>query len=129
MRPVILIVMDGWGINPMREGNAVELAGTPNLKGFTNRYPSTSLISSGSAVGLPDGQMGNSEVGHLTLGAGRVVFQELTRINRAIEDGSFHDNTALVSALRSVKERGSNLHLMGLVSDGGVHSHANHLYA
>lgn len=129
MKPVILVVMDGWGINPRLEGNAVALAATPNLKRFAREYPATKLLSSGNSVGLPHGQMGNSEVGHLTLGAGRVVYQELTRINMAIEDGSFFNNATLKDAFRAVKGRGSALHLMGLASDGGVHSHIDHLYA
>ena len=129
MRHVILVVMDGWGLNPRKNGNAIEIARTPNLGRFLGKYPSTSLLASGNAVGLPEGQMGNSEVGHLTLGAGRVIFQELTRINRAIEDGSFHKNTILTGVLSRLKQSGAKLHLLGLASDGGVHSHIKHLYA
>ncbi len=129
MKPVLLIVMDGWGINPRKDGNATALADTPNLDRLGSIYPSTRLVASGFAVGLPDGQMGNSEVGHLTLGSGRVIFQELTRINKSIEDGDFYEHPALNTMLLNVKERGGALHLMGLLSDGGVHSHIRHLYA
>jgi 2,3-bisphosphoglycerate-independent phosphoglycerate mutase len=129
MRPVVLIVMDGWGIREEKDGNATILADTPNLKRLLTRYPSTLLNASGLSVGLPEGQMGNSEVGHLTLGSGRVVYQELTRINKSISDGSFYENPTLNGLLMNVKGRGTALHVMGLVSDGGVHSHITHLYA
>ena len=121
--------MDGWGINPSREANATFIAKTPNLDRLTSEYPTTKLNASGLSVGLPEGQMGNSEVGHLTLGAGRVILQELTRIDRAIETGEFFDNRELIETISRVKEKGTSLHLMGLLSDGGVHSHINHLRA
>jgi 2,3-bisphosphoglycerate-independent phosphoglycerate mutase len=126
---VALVVLDGWGCAPPGPGNAVEQAETPVFDDLWKRYPHTTLDASGLAVGLPPGQMGNSEVGHLTIGAGRVVYQDLVRINRAIEDGSFLENEALVAAFRRAKERGGNVHLLGLVSYGGVHSHIDHLRA
>ncbi len=129
IRPVMLVIMDGWGWRQEREGNAVALAETPNIDRYQQEYPFTLLEASGEAVGLPPGQMGNSEVGHLNLGAGRIVYQELTRINMAIEDGSFFDNEALCSIMDRVKETGGRLHLMGLVSAGGVHSQMEHLFA
>ena len=122
---VALVVLDGWGCAPPGQGNAVELARTPNFDRLWNEYPHTTLDASGEAVGLPPGQMGNSEVGHLTIGSGRILFQDLMRINGAIEDGSFFENPALVSAF----ERGERMHLLGLVSHGGVHSHIDHLRA
>lgn len=121
--------MDGWGVNPSKDGNAIANASTPNLSRLARDYPFTTLETSGHAVGLPDGQMGNSEVGHLTIGAGRVIFQELTRIDKAIRDLELRVNETLCGLFKEVKARGSALHLMGLVSDGGVHSHINHLYA
>ena len=126
---VALVVLDGWGCAPPGPGNAVEQAETPVFDDLWERHPHTTLEASGHAVGLPDGQMGNSEVGHLTIGSGRVVYQDLVRINRAIEDGSFMENEALVAAFRRAKERGGNVHLLGLVSYGGVHSHIDHLRA
>ncbi len=126
---VALVVLDGWGLAPPGPGNAVEQAATPVFDDLWARYPHTTLEASGHAVGLPEGQMGNSEVGHLTIGSGRVVYQDLVRINRAIEDGSFMENEALVAAFRRAKERGGNVHLLGLVSYGGVHSHIDHLRA
>ncbi len=129
MRPVCLIIMDGWGVNEAFDGNATAIAATPKLDALKASYPTTSLIPSGMSVGLPEGQMGNSEVGHLTIGAGRVVYQELSRISRAIDDGSFFANTLLTATLGAIKESGGALHLMGLVSDGGVHSHLDHLTA
>ncbi len=128
-RPVVLIVMDGLGLAEAGEGNAVSLAKTPNLDKLSKEYPSASLQASGMAVGLPDGQMGNSEVGHLNLGAGRVVYQSLTRIHKSIEDGSFYQNEAYTNAMRHVKKNDSKLHIMGLLSDGGVHSHIDHFKA
>ena len=122
---VALVVLDGWGCAPPGQGNAVELARTPNFDRLWNEYPHTTLDASGEAVGLPPGQMGNSEVGHLTIGSGRILFQDLMRINGAIEEGSFFENPALVSAF----ERGERMHLLGLVSHGGVHSHIDHLRA
>ncbi len=130
VRPVMLVIMDGWGWREETDGNAIRLANTPNLDGYFNKYPFTLLKASGQAVGLPPGQMGNSEVGHLNLGAGRIVYQELTRINMAIEDGSFFENPILKEIMEKVgKSQGSRLHLMGLVSDGGVHSQMEHLFA
>ena len=123
-----LIIMDGFGINPAHEGNAIYQQGTPRLDALMARYPHTQIGASGMDVGLPDGQMGNSEVGHTNIGAGRIVYQELTRITKSIADGDFFENEALVSAMRSAKENGKALHLMGLLSDGGVHSHNGHLY-
>jgi 2,3-bisphosphoglycerate-independent phosphoglycerate mutase len=126
---VVLIILDGWGLTETEEGNAVFLAKTPNMDRFCRFYPSGCLFSSGLAVGLPEGQMGNSEVGHLNLGAGRIVWQDMVRISMAIKDGSFFQNKVLLKAMKKVLERQSSLHLMGLLSDGGVHSHNTHLYA
>ena len=129
-RPVMLVIMDGCGWREEEDGNAFKLANTPNLDRYYEEYPFTLLQASGEAVGLPPGQMGNSEVGHLNLGAGRIVYQELTRINLSIEDGSFFENEVLRSAMTKVKNSpGARLHLMGLVSDGGVHSQMEHLFA
>lgn len=125
----VLVILDGWGIAPPGPGNAVELADTPVFDELTAQYPGTTLVASGGAVGLPDGQMGNSEVGHLTMGAGRVLLQDLVRVNKAVEDGSFFENTALTAAVRRAAERGGDVHLLGLVSHGGVHSHLRHLQA
>ena len=124
-----LIIMDGFGINEAKDGNAIIAAGTPELDKLMKKYPTTMLGASGMDVGLPDGQMGNSEVGHLNIGAGRIVYQELTRITKDIQDGVFFEKEPLIWAMDSVKENGGNLHLMGLLSDGGVHSHNTHLYA
>ncbi|MBI5235633.1 MAG: 2,3-bisphosphoglycerate-independent phosphoglycerate mutase [Deltaproteobacteria bacterium] len=129
MKKVCLIIMDGWGVNPSKQGNAIANASTPILARLVRDYPSTTLETSGHAVGLPDGQMGNSEVGHLTIGAGRVIFQELTRIDKAVRDRELLANETLSLLFKEVLKRDSALHLMGLVSDGGVHSHINHLYA
>ena len=126
---ILLLVMDGYGINKNKEGNAIALAKEPNLDKLFENYPHTVLGASGLDVGLPQGQMGNSEVGHLNFGAGRIVYQEITRIDKAIKDGSFFKNQVLLEAMNKVRENGSALHLMGLVSDGGVHSSLNHLYA
>jgi 2,3-bisphosphoglycerate-independent phosphoglycerate mutase len=123
--PVALVILDGWGCAPPGEGNAVELADTPVFDRLWATSPHTTLEASGEAVGLPPGQMGNSEVGHLTIGSGRILYQDLMRVNKAIEDGSFFENPALVGAF----ERGANVHLLGLVSYGGVHSHIDHLRA
>ena len=128
MKPVCLMIMDGWGVNERTEGNATKMAATPNLDALLKKYPSTTLSPSGECVGLPTGQMGNSEVGHLTIGAGRVVYQDLLRITKAAEDGSLSKNPKLKECFASVRE-GSSLHLMGLLSDGGVHSHIEHLHA
>lgn len=128
-KPVMLMILDGWGINPSQDGNAVALARTPNLDRLFATYPHTRLQVSGRAVGLPDGIMGNSEVGHLNIGAGRVVYQDLLRIDVAIEDGSFFQNPILNQAVEGAKAGQGTLHLLGLVSDGGVHSHIHHLLA
>ena len=127
-RRTVLIVMDGWGLRDEIEGNAVRLASTPVFDKIWALYPHTALDPHGAAVGLPDGQMGNSEVGHLNLGAGRVVHQDIVRISKSIETGEFFENPALVAAFDSVKS-GGRVHLLGLVSSGGVHSHQDHLYA
>ena len=128
-KPVVLMILDGWGINPECNNNAACQSKTPNLDRLFATCSHASLKCSGEAVGLPDGQQGNSEVGHLNLGAGRVVYQDLLRITRAIEDGSFEQNEAFVKLVNRLKRDGKALHLMGLLSDGGVHSHQNHLYA
>jgi len=128
-KPLVLVIMDGWGLSPRVEGNAIVRADTPNMDRYLAGYPHCTLVCSGEAVGLPEGQMGNSEVGHLNIGAGRVVYQEFTRINRAIRDKSFFENEVLLESVKYVKKHDSALHLMGLLSDGGVHSHINHLFA
>ncbi len=124
-----ILILDGWGINPEKKGNATAIASTPFLDMLENRYPCSQLLCSGEAVGLPKGVMGNSEVGHMNIGAGRKVFQNLVRIDKAIDDGSFFKNKALVSVMHRVKKEKKSLHLIGLLSDGGVHSHINHLFA
>ncbi|MEO5575260.1 MAG: 2,3-bisphosphoglycerate-independent phosphoglycerate mutase [Gaiellaceae bacterium] len=126
---VTLVVLDGWGCAPPGPGNAVELAQTPVFDRLWRTYPHTTLAASGEAVGLPPGQMGNSEVGHLTIGSGRILFQDLQRVNVAVRDGSFYENAALVGAFERARERGGNVHLLGLVSKGGVHSHLDHVRA
>ena len=126
---VALVILDGWGCAPPGPGNAVELADTPVFDALWRRYPHATLEASGEAVGLPRGQMGNSEVGHLTIGSGRVIDQDFMRVNRSIERGDFFENEALRSAFQRAKERGTNVHLLGLVSYGGVHSHIDHLRA
>ncbi|MEZ0535942.1 2,3-bisphosphoglycerate-independent phosphoglycerate mutase [Caldicellulosiruptoraceae bacterium PP1] len=128
-RPVVLIIMDGWGYNPKKEYNAVALGNTPNLDSYQEKYPYTLIGSSGMDVGLPEGQMGNSEVGHLNLGAGRIVYQEFTRVTKSIKDGDFFEKKEFLDAIENCKKNNSSLHLMGLLSDGGVHSHNTHLYA
>ena len=125
----VLCIMDGFGHNPSDYGNAVAAAKKPNLDMLMEKYPYTYIGASGLSVGLPDGQMGNSEVGHTNMGAGRVVYQELTRITKSIEDGDFFENEALVNAVKKSVEAGKSLHLMGLMSDGGVHSHNSHIFA
>jgi 2,3-bisphosphoglycerate-independent phosphoglycerate mutase len=129
LRLVTLIVLDGWGCAPPGPGNGIELADTPVFDALWARYPHAQLRASGAAVGLPDGQMGNSEVGHLTIGSGRILYQDLVRVNRAIEDGSFFANEALLGAFRRAKQQGGAVHLLGLVSHGGVHSHIDHARA
>jgi 2,3-bisphosphoglycerate-independent phosphoglycerate mutase len=126
---VALVILDGWGCAPSGPGNAVELAETPVFDDLWSRFPHTTLDASGESVGLPPGQMGNSEVGHLTIGSGRVIDQDFMRVNRSIESGDFFANEALRSAFQRAKQRGTNLHLLGLVSYGGVHSHIDHLRA
>ena len=126
-RPVVLMILDGFGI-AKTEGNAIAAAKRPNLDKLFSENPITKIGASGMDVGLPDGQMGNSEVGHTNIGAGRIVYQELTRITKAVQDGSFFENEALVHAMNNAKENGTALHLIGLLSNGGVHSHNQHLY-
>lgn len=128
-KPLLLMILDGWGINRNSDHNAVALAKTPNLDRLLTDYPHVELRTSGMAVGLPEGQMGNSEVGHLNIGAGRVVYQDLTRITKAIDDGDFYRNPVLLDCISRIKAGGGRLHLAGLLSDGGVHSHNTHLYA
>ena len=125
----MLIIMDGVGLNDEINGNAFKMANTPNIDRLITKYPNTYIKTSGLAVGLPEGQMGNSEVGHTNIGAGRIVYQELTRITKEINEGNFFKNTEFQKAVKHVKENGSSLHLVGLLSDGGVHSHIDHLYA
>lgn len=126
--PTALIILDGFGINDTVEGNAIKAAKTPNLDSYFANYPNTILYASGMSVGLPDGQMGNSEVGHTNIGAGRVVYQELTRITKSISDGDFFSNEALIGAVENCKKHNSAMHFVGLLSDGGVHSHIEHLF-
>src|ERR1700759_448449 len=128
-RKVILLIMDGWGLGKIEASDAIRHAKTPFVSSLYATYPNTTLTTCGEAVGLPDGQMGNSEVGHLNLGAGRIVYQELQRINVAIRTGEFAKNEVLLNAIRFAKQNNKKLHLRGLVSDGGVHSHINHVKA
>ncbi|HUM72545.1 MAG TPA: 2,3-bisphosphoglycerate-independent phosphoglycerate mutase, partial [Chloroflexota bacterium] len=128
-KPVALIILDGWGIREREHGNAVVQANTPNFNHWLRHYERAVLDASGEAVGLPDGQMGNSEVGHLNLGAGRIVYQDFTRINLAIRNGTFYEIPTLVNAVEQVRARGGKLHLIGLLGEGGVHSHSSHLFA
>ena len=127
-QPLVLMILDGFGINPADYGNAIHAAKKPNLDRYFASYPHTQLGASGLDVGLPDGQMGNSEVGHTNIGAGRIVYQELTRITKSIQDGDFFTNEALTGAIENCHKHNSALHLMGLLSDGGVHSHIEHLF-
>lgn len=129
MKPLILVIMDGLGINSDAKGNAVFAASTPVLDQILKNYPYTEIGASGSFVGLPDGQMGNSEVGHLNIGAGRVVYQDYTKISKAVESGDIFDNPAITETVDGIKSAGGTLHIMGLLSDGGVHSHISHLFA
>ena len=128
-KKVILIIMDGWGLGKVKESDAIQHANVPFVSSLYNKYPHSTLVTCGEDVGLPAGQMGNSEVGHLNLGAGRIVYQELERINVAIKNGEFQKNKILLNSLNYAKENNKSLHLMGLVSDGGVHSHINHIKA
>lgn len=127
--PYAIIIMDGYGIAPAGDGNAITLNGSKNVNSLIKQYPSSTLGASGMSVGLPEGQMGNSEVGHLNMGAGRIVYQDLTKITKAITDGEFFNNPALIKAMDNAKNNGKNLHLYGLLSNGGVHSHNTHIYA
>ena len=128
-KPTVLLILDGYGIREETEHNAIAQAETPVMDALMQEYPFVTGMASGEAVGLPEGQMGSSEVGHLNLGAGRIVYQDLVRITKEIREGSFFENEALLKAVRSAKEKGTSLHLWGLLSDGGVHSHITHLYA
>ena len=129
MKPVLLLILDGYGLSDYVPGNAVLAANTPNIRKLMSEYPFVKGAASGLAVGLPEGQMGNSEVGHLNMGAGRVVYQDLTRITKSIEDGDFFEKPELIGAIENCRKNGSDLHIMGLLSDGGVHSLNSHLYA
>jgi len=124
----MLMILDGFGDNPNKDGNAIKLANTPNIDKLMKKNPNVDIFTSGLAVGLPDGQMGNSEVGHTNIGAGRIVYQELTRITKSIEDGDFFTNPEFIAAIENCKKNNSKLHILGLVSNGGVHSHNRHLY-
>ncbi len=124
----MLMILDGFGDNPNKDGNAIKLAKTPNIDKLMKKYPSVDINTSGLSVGLPEGQMGNSEVGHTNIGAGRIVYQELTRITKSIEEGDFFTNPEFIAAIENCKKNNSKLHILGLVSDGGVHSHIRHLY-
>ncbi|MBU5425910.1 2,3-bisphosphoglycerate-independent phosphoglycerate mutase [Tissierella pigra] len=126
--PVMLIILDGFGVGKTYEGNAVKLSKTPNIDKLFEQYPNTTLDASGFAVGLPEGQMGNSEVGHLNIGSGRIIYQDLTKITKSIEDGDFFNKNEFLEAIENAKKNNSKIHLMGLVSSGGVHSHNSHLY-
>ena len=128
-KPVVLMILDGYGLNDNTKGNGIALADTPVMDKLMKEYPFVKGYASGLSVGLPDGQMGNSEVGHLNMGAGRIVYQELTRITKSIEDGDFFENPELLAAIENCKKNDSALHLFGLLSDGGVHSHITHLFA
>ncbi|SHK43654.1 2,3-bisphosphoglycerate-independent phosphoglycerate mutase [Paramaledivibacter caminithermalis] len=128
-KPTVLVILDGFGINDKTYGNAVKEANTPNLDSYFEKYPNVNIEASGLKVGLPEGQMGNSEVGHLNIGAGRIVYQDFTRITKSIEDGDFFENPVFIEAMDSAIKHNSALHLWGLLSDGGVHSHNTHLYA
>ena len=127
-KPVMLMILDGFGINEKEDGNAVKLANTPNIDKLMKKYQTTKIYTSGLKVGLPDGQMGNSEVGHTNIGAGRIVYQELTKITKSIEDGDFFAIPEFIEAIENCKKYNSKLHILGLLSDGGVHSHIRHLY-
>ena len=126
---LLLCILDGVGIRKEKKGNALSKANMPNFNGLARRYPHCLLEASGSLVGLPDGQMGNSEVGHTNIGAGRIVYQPLELINNKIKTGEFFDNKNILDVMNYVKKNNSKLHIMGLLSDGGIHSHINHLFA
>ncbi|MBK7222758.1 MAG: 2,3-bisphosphoglycerate-independent phosphoglycerate mutase [Saprospiraceae bacterium] len=128
-KKMMLLILDGWGIGPIKERSAIAMANTPNFNALMAKYPNATLLTHGENVGLPEGQMGNSEVGHINIGAGRVIYQELARINKAVREGELHANPLLHEALREAVKRNASIHLMGLVSDGGVHSHIDHLMA
>ncbi|HHY43090.1 MAG TPA: 2,3-bisphosphoglycerate-independent phosphoglycerate mutase [Thermoanaerobacterales bacterium] len=128
-KPLMLMILDGWGLNPKKEANAIYAASTPNFDSLMKQFPNTTLQASGLAVGLPEGQMGNSEVGHLNIGAGRIVYQDFTRVSQDIKSGAFFENHALVWAMDNALKNDKSLHLLGLLSDGGVHSHIEHLKA
>src|SRR5215470_5176879 len=128
-KPLVLIILDGWGYAPPSDANAISLARKPNYDELLAEFPNTLIHTSGRYVGLPAGQMGNSEVGHLNIGAGRIVYMDITKIDVMIENGEFFSNPALLSAMKNARSGGRRLHLFGLLSDGGVHSHQNHLYA
>ena len=127
-KPTVLMILDGYGLNEKTEANAVAIGKTPVMDRLMKEYPFVPGNASGMSVGLPEGQMGNSEVGHMNMGAGRIVYQELTRITKEIQDGDFFENEALLAAIENCKQNGSDLHLFGLLSDGGVHSHNTHMY-
>lgn len=128
-KPVALIILDGFALRDEVFGNAVAQSRKPNFDRYWSTYPHATLTACGEAVGLPEGQMGNSEVGHLNIGAGRIVYQSLTRIHKSIREGQFFENEKLLGAIEHVKNHNSKLHVMGLLSDGGVHSHYEHLFA
>ena len=128
MRPVVLTILDGFGLREEVHGNAVKLANKPNFDFLWENYPHSKLIASGQEVGLPEGQMGNSEVGHLNIGGGRIVYQPLELISKSIRDGDFFENQELNKVMKHVKERHSKLHIFGLLSDGGIHSHISHIF-
>src|SRR5205809_7164884 len=128
-KKVILVIMDGWGLGQVKSSDAIQNAQVPFVSSLYQKYPNTTLITCGEDVGLPDGQMGNSEVGHLNLGAGRIVYQELQRINVAVRDGSFAKNEVLLNAIRFAKKNNKPFHLLGLVNNGDTHSHIDHLKA
>ena len=128
-RPLVLIILDGWGYAPPSNANAISLAHKPNYDRLLREFPNTLIQTSGLSVGLPEGQMGNSEVGHLNIGAGRVVYMDITKIDLMIKNGDLYSNPVLLAAMKNARSGGRQLHLYGLLSDGGVHSHQNHLYA
>src|SRR3954453_3790348 len=128
-KPLVLVILDGWGYAPPSKANAISLAKKPTYDALLRDYPNTLIHTSGRYVGLPNGQMGNSEVGHLNIGAGRVVYMDITRIDLMIERGDFFTHPVLLTAIKQARSGGRRLHLFGLLSDGGVHSHQNHLYA